>query len=58
MDLQRVSVTHAQAVRAGGISGVSLPFVTLQRAQVEEADKQRDGLFRFERLHSVAEGTY
>lgn len=58
MGLQHVFVRHAQAVRVGGISELSLPFVTLRRAQVEKADKQRDGLFHFERVHSAAEDTY
>lgn len=34
-------------VRVEGISEVSSPFVTLQRARVEKADKQKDGLFSF-----------
>lgn len=42
----------------GGISEVSLPFVTLHRAQVEKADKQRDALLHFERVHWEAEDSY
>lgn len=45
-------------VGLGGISEVALPFVTLQRAQVEKADKQRDGLFHFEGVCWEAGDTY
>lgn len=58
MDLQHVFVRRAPAVGVGGISEVSLPFVTLQRAQVEKADKQWDGRFHLETVDSAAEDTH